>query len=51
MDNIKIIEVTHPITGEVVQHVIIDKGNNEFTSMTKAYWDELQAQKELGETL
>jgi len=26
-----------------VEHVIIDRGNNEFTSMTKAFYDEQQA--------
>ena len=33
------------------EHVIIDRGNGEFTSMPKAVWDELEAQKELGGTL
>jgi hypothetical protein len=28
------------------EHVIIDRGNGEFTSMPKAVWDELQAAKE-----
>jgi acyl-CoA thioesterase FadM len=41
MDNIKIIEV-EGLDG-VTQHVIIDRGNGEFTSMPKAIWDELQA--------
>ncbi len=45
MTSIQIVEVAHPITGEIVQHVIIDKGNNEFTSMLKSVWDELQAQQ------
>jgi hypothetical protein len=26
-----------------VEYVIIDRGNDEFTSMTKAYYEELQA--------
>lgn len=34
MDKIEIIEV------EGIEHVIIDRGNNEFTSMPKAVWDE-----------
>jgi hypothetical protein len=40
MENIQIIEVQ----GE--EHVIIDRGNGEFTSMPKAVWDEQQAAKE-----
>ena len=51
MDNIKEIEITDPLSGDVTKHIIIDRGNGEFTSMTKAYWDEQQAQKELGGTL
>ena len=34
-----------------IEHIIIDRGNGEFTSMPKAVWDELEAQKELGGTL
>lgn len=30
------------------EHVIIDRGNGEFTSMTKAHWDELQAKQTEG---
>ena len=26
-----------------IEHVIIDRGNGEFTSMTKAFYDEQQA--------
>lgn len=33
------------INGE--EHVIIDRGNNEFTSMPKAVWDEQQAKGDL----
>jgi hypothetical protein len=28
-----------------VEHAIIDRGNNEFTSMTKAYYDQQQAEQ------
>lgn len=28
-----------------VEHAIIDRGNGEFTSMTKAHYEELQAQE------
>jgi acyl-CoA thioesterase FadM len=46
MDKIEIVEVE--TMGEVTQHVIIDRGNGEFTSMPKAVWDELEAAKENG---
>jgi len=36
--NIQIIEVAN-IDGSVVEHVIIDRGNDEFTSMTKARYE------------
>ena len=45
MDNVTFIEV------DGLEFAIIDRGNNEFTSMLKSTWDELQAQKELGGTL
>jgi hypothetical protein len=42
MDNIKIhqIELTN---GEIAECVIIDRGNGEFTSMSKSIYDEQQA--------
>jgi hypothetical protein len=46
MTNIEIIE---GIDG--VEMVIIDRGNNEFTSMTKAHWDKLEAEREQSGTL
>lgn len=36
MNKIEIIEING------VEHVIIDRGNDEFTSMTKAIYDELK---------
>lgn len=39
MTNIKIIEMTS-IDGSVTEHVIIDRGNNEFTSMPKSVYEE-----------
>ena len=33
------------------EHVIIDRGNGEYTSMPKAVWDEQQKAAELGGTL
>lgn len=34
--------ITFITDSEDTEHVIIDRGNNEFTSMPKAVWDELQ---------
>ena len=42
MDKVTFIEV------EGVEHAIIDRGNDEFTSMTKAHYDELEAAKAIG---
>jgi hypothetical protein len=44
MTNIQIVELTNPYTNEVVEHVIIDRGNGEYTSMLKSTYDEQQAQ-------
>jgi hypothetical protein len=41
MDNVKYI--TDP---DGTEYAIIDRGNGEFTSMTKAFYDEQQAQAE-----
>jgi hypothetical protein len=43
MDKVTFIEVTDTLIGETVEHAIIDRGNGEFTSMTKAHYEELQA--------
>jgi len=43
MNNVTFIEIANPMTEEVVEHAIIDRGNGEFTSMTKAHYEELQA--------
>ena len=40
MENIKIITV------DELEHVIIDRGNGEFTSMPKSVYDELEAAKD-----
>ncbi len=48
MNKVEFIEVTEPISGKVTEHAIIDRGNGEFTSMTKAHYDELEAAKENG---
>lgn len=46
MDNIEIVEID--TLGGTQTHVIIDRGNNEYTSMLKSTWDELEAAKENG---
>jgi hypothetical protein len=45
MDKVSFIKV-EGIDG-VVEHAIIDRGNGEFTSMTKAHYEELEAAKEV----
>ena len=42
MDNVTFIEDSNG-----VEHALIDHGNNEFTSMTKAHYEELEAAKEI----
>ena len=37
MDKVTFIEVTDPMTQEVTEHAIIDRGNGEFTSMPKRF--------------
>jgi hypothetical protein len=44
MDNVKFIKVTG-IDGVEVEHAIIDRGNNEFTSMPKSTYDAIQAEQ------
>ena len=51
MEKISIVESINDFTGETIEHIIIDRGNGEFTSMRKSVWDEQQAQTELGGTL
>jgi hypothetical protein len=40
MDNVTFIEING------FEHAIIDHGNDQFTSMLKSTWDELEAAKE-----
>jgi hypothetical protein len=37
------------ITVDEVEHAIIDRGNGEFTSMTKAHYEEMEAAKKEAE--
>jgi hypothetical protein len=43
MENITISEVKN-LDGSITEWIKIDRGNGEFTSMTKAHYDELQKQ-------
>ena len=45
MENVTFIEQTDPITGEVTEHAIIDRGNGEFTSMLKSTYEAQQAEQ------
>jgi hypothetical protein len=40
MDNVTFIKIAE-VGGAEVEHAIIDHGNGEFTSMTKAHYEEL----------
>ena len=39
MDNVSFITVTNPLTDEVTEHAIIDRGNGSFTSMLKSTYE------------
>ena len=45
MENVSFFTVTNPLTNEVVEHAIIDRGNGEFTSMLKSTYDEMIAKQ------
>jgi hypothetical protein len=45
MENVTYVEVLNPITQEVMDYVIIDRGNDEFTSMPKSEYDKQQAEQ------
>ncbi len=47
MENMIEVEVQDTLTGEIIKHVIIDRGNGEFTSMPKSNYDEMIAKQEL----
>jgi hypothetical protein len=42
MDKVKFIEIENP-DGTITEHAVIDRGNNEFTSMPKSIYDAQQA--------
>jgi hypothetical protein len=43
MDKVTFVEYTNPISGVVIEHAIIDRGDGEFTSMPKSVYDEMIA--------
>jgi len=45
MDKIVEVEVIDQITGESFYHIIIDRGNGEYTSMLKSTYDAMQAEQ------
>ena len=46
MDKVTFIETQNP-DGTTTEHAIIDRGNGEFTSMTKSTYDEMITKQEL----
>ena len=46
MDKITIEEITNPMNQEVMDFVIIVRGNGEFTSMPKSVYDEMKANED-----
>lgn len=48
LNNIRVENIDN-LDGTFTEHVIIDRGNNEFTSMPKSVWDEMQAKMGVGE--
>jgi hypothetical protein len=47
MDNVTFITIDNELTGQSVEHAIINRGNGEFTSMLKSTYDEMIAKQEL----
>jgi hypothetical protein len=45
MNNVTFIEIEDSVSGEVKTHAIIDRGNEEFTSMLKSTYDEMIAKQ------
>jgi hypothetical protein len=45
MDNVTFIEYTNPISGEVIEHAIIDNGDGSFTSMNKKAYEAQEAEQ------
>jgi hypothetical protein len=45
MDKVTFIDETDPMTGQVTEHAIIDRGDGSFTSMLKSTYDAMQAEQ------
>ena len=45
MDNVTFMQITDPKTNEVTEYAIIDRGDGNFTSMTKAHYEAQQAEQ------
>jgi hypothetical protein len=45
MENVTYVEILNPITQEVMDYVVIDRGNDEFSSMPKSEYDKQQAEQ------
>jgi len=45
MENVTFIEKIDPLTNEVTEYAIIDRGNGEFTTMPKAVYEAMQAEQ------
>ena len=45
MTNIKIVEVENLLDNSTTEWVVIDRGNDEFTSMLKSTYDAMQAEQ------
>ena len=45
MENVTFIEVTNPLTDEVVEHTIIEHADGSFTSMLKSTYEAMQAEQ------
>jgi hypothetical protein len=45
MNNVKFVEIIAP-SGNILEYAIIDRGNEEYTSMLKSTYDEMIANQE-----
>jgi hypothetical protein len=45
MDKVTFIEEIDPMTQEITEHAIVDRGNGQLTSMLKSTYDEMQAEQ------
>jgi hypothetical protein len=45
MENVTFETKISPVTGEEIEYAYIDRGNGEYTSMTKAHYEAMQAEQ------